>query len=214
MPTLAEELCLLALHDEKGYIIPSARISLRFGLAGAVLMELVLLNKIEVRNKKVVVVDASSTNDEIFDTVLQKLSSSKKNRPVSSWMLRFNTSRLSRSILDRLIARKILYKVDRKILWVIPSSRYPTRDGREEKVIRELIRSVLLRNRPLDQHITLLINLMHACDLTGELFTREEKKLVKKRIKEIIKKEVINQSIEAIKKYMIDAINSASMPGD
>ncbi len=213
MLTLAEELFLLALNDEKGFIIPDARLPLRFGLTGAILFELVLLGKLEVKKKKIVVLDSSSTTDEIFDAVLQKISSSKNNRSVSSWLLRFNTSKLTNNIINRLITKRILRKVDRKILKFIPSTRYPIYDGKEKKVVREQLRSVFLRNKVPDQHLTLLINLIYACDLTWELFSREEKKLVKKRVKEMVKKADANLSIEQIKNYMIETINSYAMPG-
>lgn len=46
MQYLAEELMLLALNDEKGYVLFAASSALPYGLMGAVLMELVLQGKL------------------------------------------------------------------------------------------------------------------------------------------------------------------------
>ena len=47
MLTFAEELLLLALDDEKGVLVQMPIMSFEYGLVGAILMELALMNKID-----------------------------------------------------------------------------------------------------------------------------------------------------------------------
>jgi len=47
MLTFAEELLLLALDDEKGVLVQMPIMSFEYGLIGAILMELALMNKID-----------------------------------------------------------------------------------------------------------------------------------------------------------------------
>ena len=56
MLNLMEELLLLALDDEKGKIISSSSCALPYGLRGALLLELFLAEKIDVVDKKIVVI--------------------------------------------------------------------------------------------------------------------------------------------------------------
>ena len=68
--SLAEELLLLSLRDDKGTVVNSASMGLPFGLAGAVLMELALQEKIRIEGKKLVAAPAGEIGDAILDRLV------------------------------------------------------------------------------------------------------------------------------------------------
>jgi len=65
--TLPEELVLLAYDDEKGHTWNS---SLDTGLGGAVMLDLSLRGRVEVREKDLVVVDPAPTGEPVLDAAL------------------------------------------------------------------------------------------------------------------------------------------------
>ncbi|RLE17804.1 MAG: GPP34 family phosphoprotein, partial [Acidobacteria bacterium] len=68
--TLSEQLLLLALKDEKGTVVSKAGIALDFGLAGALLLEMTVSGRINIRDGKLIVQNATPSGDPLIDEVL------------------------------------------------------------------------------------------------------------------------------------------------
>lgn len=197
MLNLAEELLLLALHDEKGTVLSSASTALKYGLSGAILMELTLNRRLHTDEKNLVVVDAASTGDDVLDEALTKIRESKRNRNAKYWVNKLSKgiTDLKGRLLNRLVHKGILRREEHRILWVIPSQRYPTKDAKMEQGVREHIRAVILDGKMPDSRMTMLISLIKACNLVNELFSRKERKIARKRIKEIAESDLIAKMI-------------------
>ena len=71
MLNLMEELLLLALDDKKGKVLLSSSTELPYALRGAVLLELVNAKKIDIVNKKVVLIDSTMTGNPILNNALE-----------------------------------------------------------------------------------------------------------------------------------------------
>ncbi len=199
MLTLPEELLLLALRDKKGTVVSSASLALTYGLAGAILLELTILDKIVLEGDKFIVKDATPTGDDIFDEVLAKIHASKKSRKPSYWVNKLSgIKKLKDRLLDRLVGQGILRRKEHNVLWVIPTKRYPTLSGAPEMKRRELIRTAILHNVKPDERTSILICLVNACSLVNEIFEKEERKVAKKRIKEIAKDEAVSKAVSDI----------------
>ncbi len=197
MLTLPEQLLLLALHDQKGTILSSASISIEYGLAGAVLTELALRQRAEIRDKKLVLIDTSSTGDEVLDEAITQIKSSAKLRKADYWVhkLTGKKMKIKQAMLERLVKKGILKIDEHRILWLFDSPHYPTRDFSEEKAIREQLRRLVLRGDEADTRTVVLMGLVNACGLTGEIFTKPERKEAKKRIKEIMQNDQIAKAV-------------------
>lgn len=197
MLTLPEQLLLLALHDQKGTILSSASISIEYGLAGAVLTELALRQRAEIRDKKLVLTDAASTGDDVLDLVMTQIKNSAKPRKADYWVNKLIGKKIGikQAMLERLVKKGILKVEEHKILWLFDSPHYPTKDSNEEKTIREQLRRLVLRREAADTRTTVLMGLVSACGLTGEIFTRPERKEAKQRIKEIMQDDQIAKAV-------------------
>ena len=87
MLRFAEEIVLLLLDEERGAIVsafPSR--SLNIVLAGAVLMDLALEDRIDTDLTQLTVVSATPLNDELLDPTLAALAQSAEPRAVSFWL--------------------------------------------------------------------------------------------------------------------------------
>jgi len=127
MLTFPEEIMLMLLEDEDGKIIHVPELTLRCVLSGAVLMELAFRNKIDTDLSQLVVIDSSSTSDEMLDPTLQMIVESDEVNNGKYWVEKcaLNADEIKKMALDRLIEKKILEKVDDRFLWV-----FRTRDIR------------------------------------------------------------------------------------
>ncbi len=197
MLTLPEQLLLLALHDQKGTILSSASISIEYGLAGAVLTELALREKVEIRDKKLVLVDASSTGDDVLDQAISHIKNSAKQRKADHWLNKLSGKKINikASMLEGLVKKGILKLEEHKILWIFDSPHYPTKDASEEKAIKEQLRRLVLYRDALETRTAVLMGLVNACGLTAEIFTKDERKAARKRIKEIMENEQIARAV-------------------
>jgi hypothetical protein len=192
-----EELLLLALDDEKGKIISSSSCALPYGLRGALLLELVLAEKIDVVDKKIVVINKNNTGNEVVDNALNIIDTYHKQKTVKFWITKLTSKmkELRKDLLNQLITKGILEQQDKKVLWVIPATRYPTKNPVIENRVRKRIIGIVLHNEKLDERSSMLISLINACELIKEVFPKDNIKDAKKKIKNIIQDEKVGKAI-------------------
>ena len=197
MLNLMEELLLLALDDEKGKIISSSSCALPYGLRGALLLELFLAEKIDVVDKKIVVINKNNTGDEVLDNALNLIDTYHKQKTVKFWIKKLTSKmkELRKGLLNQLIVKGILEQQDKKVLWVIPATRYPTKNPVIENRVRKRIIGIVLHNDKLDERSSMLISLINACELIKEVFPKDNLKDAKKKIKNIIQDEKVGKAI-------------------
>ncbi|WP_176142452.1 GOLPH3/VPS74 family protein [Halobacillus hunanensis] len=214
MFTIAEELLLLALDDDKGTVVFSASSSLNYGLAGAILAELTIQERITLEDEKVVVMNENG--DGFQRTVLQQIKDSKKPRSVKHWVqsISFRMNKIKKEILNSLVKRNVLREEEQKILWVFSRHVYPNEQDKPEQQIRKRLHSCLYGNEEADERTVMLLSLIKACNLIGEVFPNEKSKDVQNRIDEVSESEAygkaVKKSIEAMQTVVIAACASAA----
>ena len=214
MLNLMEELLLLALDDEKGKIIFSSSSALPYGLRGALLLELALIKKIDVVNKKLIVIDDSPTENFMLNTALEIFANHHKEKKVKYWVskLKSKMKKVRQDLLSGLIDKGIIEKRDEKILWIIPAKRYPTKNPIPENNVRSRIIDIVLHNKEADERSLMLISLINSCSLIKEVFDKEDRKVAKKKIKAIVKGESIgNAIIKQVNDEIMIAIMAATV---
>lgn len=197
MLNLAEELLLLALQDEKGTVLASAADSLPYGLAGALLMELALRSRIQFDQKNLAAVDLTTIGDDLLDEALEIIGQSKRNRNPQYWVTSLSTriKNLQGRLQDRLVQKGILKHEEHRVLGIFRTQRYPAEDTAVEQSIKDRLRSTVFAGAPLEPHFAALISLVSACGLIDEIFSREERKRARQRIKEITQRELIGKAV-------------------
>lgn len=204
MLTFAEELLLLALDDKKGVIKPLPCHSMRFALAGALLMELAFADRIDTDPDTLKVVNTNPTGDPLLDETLERLQKADSQKNTEYWLneLSWNTRDLQERTLKQLVDKGVLKVEDRKVLWVFASRRYPLINDREVREVRDRLRELILKRDLPDPRDAVLISLVLACSLFDEIFTGEELERTMPWITKLAKLDLIgrevNQSIHKI----------------
>jgi hypothetical protein len=209
---IVEGFLLLALDNKKGKFLTDS-LAINHGLAGATLMKLTILNKIEIREKRVYVIDSSPIETSYLDRVLEYINSAGKNHKVRYWVNRVASKwkRLRYDLIGDLMERGILTKQRRKFLGLFPYSVYPTIDDRPETELREKLLSIVNGKTEIDPKSLMLFSLLGATKLTRVLFSsRAEYRKGKERIKELTREFEINPLIHLTIKEVCSVVITAS----
>jgi Golgi phosphoprotein 3 len=200
---LIDQLTLLALDDKKGSIIPDS-ISFSYAIAGAVILELALEEKVDISHELVRTKDRTKTGDTILDKYFDLIQQSKKERKIKSWVDRIGNKaeQIKKDTIEKLIAKRILEKKEEKILWVFTVNKYPAQNSRPENQLRNRLYDIIVYGHKPDLKEIMLLNLIESCSLGKEVFGKEQVKLFKKKIKQINESDdlagVVNKSIKEI----------------
>ena len=218
MNTIAEELLLLALNNKKGTILMSASSALVYGIAGGLLVELTLMNRLMLQNKKIIVNDESPVEDELLQQVFQVIKNDPKSRSVKYWVNRLNSrigGRLKNKLFDRLANKGIVEKEPHHFLWVIQYYHYPLIDYNLKDAIQKRIREeIIYKTGDPEQRTAVLGSLIYACNLLNTVFPSDERRTAKKRLKQIAKNEVygkvVSESVQALQVAIITSVIAAT----
>ncbi|MYD00663.1 MAG: cytochrome P450 [Gammaproteobacteria bacterium] len=214
MLRFAEEILVLVLDEERGDLAPNlpAR-SLDLALAGAVLMDLALEDRIDTDLERLMLVDPTPFGDDILDPTLAEIAKDGRSRDTVYWLGRTagQGDRIRRVALARLIERGILRSEAHGLLSLVPSvsrsRRYPTADGKSVEEARLRIMRVLFSDDIPDPRDIAMIALANACGVFRTILTSEERAQVRERI-DLLK------NLDLIGRTMSLAIEGLEAPDD
>jgi Golgi phosphoprotein 3 (GPP34) len=203
--TLGEDLLLLALDEKKGTLVSGALQGLPEALAGAVIMDLTLLERLTLHGRALVVSDPTPTGDDLLDEALSRIASARRPRSVSHWVGNLRLKQ-RRRLLERLVARGVLRRHKDRVLGVFPRTRFPAQDPTAGRQLRQQLRTAVLGGGQIDTRRAFLLSLAQACGLVGRLLSRDERRLAKQRINALVEGELLGKAVS-------DAVASAVTAG-
>lgn len=200
--TIAEELILLLLKDDTGFVAPIPEWRMSCALVGAVLLDLSFKGRIDADLQKLLVVDATPTGDELFDPTLATIAAEADSHGPRYWVERLaaNADDINEMVFDRLVQREILDH-DTAGFWslsrqVARSGRYPLVDGAPGEEIRGRIMRTLFDPEEIpDPHDVTVIGLVRACDGFKALLPPEEHEEVEDRIELIAGMDLFGRAV-------------------
>lgn len=197
MLTCAEELLLLA-HDEKsGQFANLQDLLMNTALAGAALMDLALLNRVDTDLRALVVLDRAPTGEKVLDFALNAIGTlPAKTKTIDALdVLRKQGDEIEQLVIARLIERGILKEQEGRFLWVFETRRYPLIDGKELREVKRRIADLLLSDEIPDPRDIVIIALAQSCGLLGRVFSESELRSAQDRIDQIAKMDLIGQAM-------------------
>lgn len=207
--TLADELALLA-HDDDGSRT-LGRPSLGYGLAGALLVELVLAGRIDVVGKKVAVLDPTPTGRPLLDRALARIADDKPRKP-GHWVDKLSR-KLTEQVMDGLVERGVLRREEGRVLLLFPRTRFPAPDGVQpaaETEARARMRRAVTSDGPVDPRTAALCALVKAVGQERKVFPDLPRGEVRRRLKEISKGDwaatAVRQAIEQVQAAVVVAV--------
>lgn len=213
--SLAEELLLLAYDDDGSPGGMGA--NLDCGLAGALLLELALAQRVDVVGGKAAVVNPALTGDALLDTALGRIASHGRLDSPKGWI-----SRLAKGVrppvLDRLVHAGVLRRETDTVLWVFPRTRYPSARGAEPPVetdARQRLGAAVAGHGPVDPRTAALCALVGALGWERKVFPDLPRGQVKARLKEIRQgawaAEAVKKAIDDVQAAVVAATVAASV---
>lgn len=206
---LIDQLTLLALDDKKGTFVTDST-AYSYALAGALIMELALEERIDLSGEKVVVKDKTKTGDKIIDTYFNLIIESEKERKVRSWVDRIGNkaNKIKHDTIEKLIDSRILEKKEDKILWIFSYNKYPAQNPRPENQLRNRLYDIVVNSHRPELKEIMLLNLVESCSLGKEVFGKEKARVFKKKMKVINQYDHLASEVNKSVKEICDAINA------
>lgn len=216
---LAEDLLLLLTDDESGKRqADTTRLDL--ALAGAVLLDLVELGRLdisgageEVKEGRLVVRNAAATDHPVLDLALERVAGRRPQKPAH--ILGHLTKGLRSSVYESLQSRGLVDRRRKQVLGIFPSDHWPAVHSAHEEKVRRALHDVLVVGRTPDQREVLLTSLLQSIDALPKVLgvSGTDKRLVRSRGKELAEGEpageAVGQAVMAARAAVIAAVSAA-----
>ena len=192
---------LLLLNEETGYFFPIPEWKMSCALAGSVLIDLSLENRIDTDLEQLTLVDSTPTGDQLLDPVLEEIAQDTETHSAQFWVERIarHSDEISTKVLDRLVRLGVLTS-DSGGFWTLSkavarSRRYPVIDGDAGEEIKTRIMRALLEDEIPDPRDIAIIGLMNSCGGMRALLEPEEYERAQSRIELVGGMDLIGRSI-------------------
>ena len=196
MLRFVEEIILLLLHDDDGRFARVPSWSVDYAIAGGVLMDLAMEDRIDTDLENLILLDATPVGDSLLDTTLAQIAAGERQN-ARYWVERTaeQAEKIREEALSRLVAHGILERQEDRFLWVFRSRRYPAVDGKVEREVKLRIMEVLFSDEIPDPRDVMIICLADACGIFEELLSRRELNTASARIEQVRKLDLIGQAM-------------------
>jgi len=178
MQSLGEDIVLLAIR-------PDGRLSnwdkLRFGLSGAELVRLVAAQKVELRDKRIAVVDPSPPDDAFLAAALADMRGAKRAPKAADWVAKRGQS-LVDAYLAHLTAAGVIRAERRRILRMFPATRWYVVDAGRQAAARARLDEIARGSGPVDTAQAAFGGLVHAVQLDRVLYPGPAGKAMRDRL--------------------------------
>ncbi|PRW62036.1 GOLPH3/VPS74 family protein [Actinopolyspora mortivallis] len=212
---IADDLLLLLLGDGSGRPVVNGS-ERDTAIAGAVMLELIGSGKVEITGSEeaperieIVVVDRSTTGDEVLDQALSRL----PEKPVK---LRKAVQRSAASdrdaVLKRMIRKGKISREDMSLFGVTRVRSWPPAYGKHVETFAERLREVLVDGDEPEERTALLVELLWASGATHAVVGGDRAR-VERRAARIAERDwsgsAVGLSIRGVRSVMVAAIAAA-----
>ncbi|MER7951613.1 GPP34 family phosphoprotein [Streptomyces sp. NPDC096079] len=184
--TLAEEIMLLSLDDVSG--AARERQSAAWAVAGGILLDLVLAERVTVEEGRLRVTDGTPTEEPLLDERLRRIAEwagrRRRDPKVTEWLTKDQAKTVG-ATTESLRARGLVRAEQHRVLGLFPVTRYPEADGTTERELRSRLRAVVLDGAEPDARTAGLLALVHGAKLHRLAFPDVPRKEIAPRLDEI-----------------------------
>ncbi|BCJ75640.1 hypothetical protein CS0771_51840 [Catellatospora sp. IY07-71] len=204
--SLAEQLVLLSYDDTTGRpLVPINHLD--FGIEGAVLLSLANAGRIATQRGEVVAIDRTPTGDLSQDAALIEIAEDHKGHAPDWWIYHLASPHHRQRLLDGLVTKGVLERVDHRVMGVFHRPRYPEADRALERSLIGHLREVLDRIATPDRDSVSLLSLIHTLMLDRHHFPEMNRDDMRHRIQELTEGEWCGPAVGKV----IYAMNMALM---
>jgi len=212
----AEKFLMIAHHPEKGRFMISG-IFIQYGIAGAILLDMTLEERIDITDKRLVLKIPGTSADPHINEVISLMSHDPRPRRVEYWVRKLarHYNKYKRQVLAGLANKRMVRIEERKFLGLIPYRRsYLIESYTRSNLVRQLKNELLTTTRELSSSNMAIAGLIEACRMHRILSDdREELKNIRSRLKKIIKEspvsDAVSQTISQVQAAIITSVTAA-----
>lgn len=205
--TIAEEVVLIALDEETGCGL--TRPGLDWALAGSIIVELVLAQRISVGDGDVItLVDSTPTGIAHMDIVLAEAESAAK----VPQLLRRARQGVSGYTVSALVDRGLVQPKRGWLLGVIPVYRYPSGDVSTKYAVRDLLVETVLKGHVPSDRTAALIGVLYAANLWRRSVPTGRRFRVRRRMGEIAKGQGMDPTVRKTISRTKSAVATTAAP--
>ena len=196
---LPEELLLALLDEESGYFRQVPGWNLNCAMAGAMLGELSLLNRIDTDLKSLILVDTTDTGHPQLDSILREIAAETEPHNASYWIERLapQSESVISQTLDGLVQRQILDAHQGGFYTYTRRQRSSQAQLEDDHVAGEAVKNKLVRiifaNEIPSPREVIITSLIDACKVFHLMYQIDEE--AEERIQIITRMELISQAI-------------------
>jgi hypothetical protein len=204
MQSLGEDIVLLAVKPD-GHL--SAWDKLRFALAGSELVRLAAARRVEVVDKRIVVLDSGPVEDPFLDAALADIGRSKRPPRATDWVTRHGRQRLVDEYLAHLTETGVIRAERRKVLGLFTATRWYVVDISRQASVRSRLDEIARGSGPVDSAQAAFGGLVHAVQLDLALYPGRDGKPARQRLKEVARRDA---TASAVRSAAMDAATHAA----
>ncbi len=213
--SIAEKFLLIAHHPEKGrYVIPSTY--LQYGLAGAILLDLTLSDRIETDGIKLSMKRSRPLTDPLMQEVAALMSQSEMPRKAGYWIRKLGAhhNRYHLQLLKVLAGKRLLRIEEKKFLGMIPYRKsYLLESYTRSNLVLQLRNEIMAYRGVPGENFPLAI-MVAACRLQRVVTTdRDELKQIRAQLKRMAKEnpvsDAVTQTVSQVQAAVIASITAA-----
>jgi hypothetical protein len=214
--TLTEDLVLLLLDPRTGRSLVDG-MSLDRGIGGALLLDLAARERITAdgdgARAPLRVSDPGPTGDPLLDEAIGRLAGS----PVRAQKAVERLARRTRvPLLERLVDRGLVKREKSRMLGVFPATTWPPADPAPRAELHRRVEAVLRDGEEPDQHLALLISLLHALQAEHKVVDGRRREL-RARAKEVAAGDwagpAVRKAVQAAQASVMVAVAAATSAG-
>jgi len=172
---------LIALDEEEGELHGSIVRTLESVLAGAVLIDLVLHERIKLLDDRVIVTDQSPIEDDILDKTLFAILDTGRPRKLKYWINTIIYEKVTNEVTHYLVKKEVLIRKKKRLRLAILEG-----NGSIKSKLENRLRGVVLGDQEPELREKVLLAFLYYTDLLKLVFPHKERKIVRKRVKKWI----------------------------
>jgi Golgi phosphoprotein 3 (GPP34) len=194
MRTLGEDIVLLAIKPD-GHL--SVWDKLRFALAGSELVRLAAAGRVEIVDKRIVLVDAGPLDDPLLATALADIQRSTRPPRATDWVKRRGRQRLVDEYLARLTDAGVIRAERRKVMGLFATTRWYVLDIGRQADARWRLDAIARSSGPVDSAQAAFGGLVHAVQLDAVLYPGRDGKPARARLKKIARRDATANAVQS-----------------
>ena len=213
-PTCAEALCLLLLDRDSGRLPPTGRRAVHYALAGSVLVDLALADRIGAGPAQVRSTDPTPLGDDLLDPTLARIDAAANGRGVADWVeeTAARAHEIRETALSRLVARGVL-AVAQNGGPVFRARRYDLIDDDADRDLRQRLAGGLSDGEVPAPRDVALIRLVDACGRFEQLVPPRELTRARQRITELRAEALAGHAVADAVERSVAGLTPPAAPG-